>query len=330
VLHPTSDTVAENDEGDAVTRVRGAPHVLVAEDLPGEGNVVAAALRAKGMSVRQESAALVEPSPTYLSTFDAVVLVDVLALDLDAALLAPAHSPLVSYVDGGWLVVIGGPDSYGVGGYTDTALDDVLPVSMTLPQRRDTPSVAVALIIEDLATQSNVNISKVAGEGVIKLLTPADRIAVNDASGTDSPGGGWAVPMHDVVNKAAIDRAIDTMTPVDPMSYKPALTAALNALQHTNARIKHIILLGDGDAEDSYSALVTQIHKADITISTVATGGGTYGFGADYGTMQNIARWGGGHYYQAEAMLCCRVGRPAWMSSWQRRRGRQRHTPRQL
>src|SRR5437588_342746 len=217
---------------------------------------------------------------------------------LDPPLLDPAHSPLVSYVDGGRLVVIGGPDSYGVGVYTGTALDDVLPVSMKLPQRKDTPSVAVALIIEDLATQANVNISKVAGEGVIKLLTPADRVAVNDASGTDSPGGGWAVPMQYVVNKAAIDRAFDTMNPVDPMSYKPALTAALNALQHTNAKIKHIILLGDGDAEDSYYALATRIHKDGITSSTEATGGGAGGFGADYGTMQNIARWGGGRYYQ--------------------------------
>jgi hypothetical protein len=76
----------------------------------------------------------------------------------------------------------------------------------------------------------------------------------------------------------------------------PALTAAYNALQHTNAKIKHIILLGDGDAEDSYTALATQIHKAGITISTVATEGGTYGFGADYGTM------GGGRYYQADSV----------------------------
>jgi hypothetical protein len=76
--------------------------------------------------------------------------------------------------------------------------------------------------------------------------------------------------MQDVVDKAAIDRAIDTLHPVDPLSYKPALTAAYNVLQHTNARIKHIILLGDGDAEDSYYPLVTQIHKAGITISTVA------------------------------------------------------------
>jgi hypothetical protein len=46
---------------------------------------------------------------------------------------------------------------------------------------------------------------------------------------------GWAVPTQYVVNKAAIDRAIDTMHPVDPISYKPALAAAYNVLQHTNA-----------------------------------------------------------------------------------------------
>jgi hypothetical protein len=52
--------------------------------------------------------------------------------------------------------------------------------------------------------------------------------------------------------------------------YKPALTAAYNVLQHTNARIEHIILLGDGDAGDSSSALVTQIHRAGVIISAVA------------------------------------------------------------
>jgi hypothetical protein len=62
------------------------------------------------------------------------------------------------------------------------------------------------------------------------------------------------------------------MNPVDPVSYKPALTVAYNALQHTNAKIKHIVLLGD--AEDSYTALATQIHKPGITIWTVVTGAG--------------------------------------------------------
>ena len=301
VLHPTRDTVADNNEGDAFTRVTGAPHVLVAEGLPGEANVVVAALRARGMTVKQIAAVQIEPSLSYLSGFDAVMLVDVPAPELDPQLLDPASSPLSAYVDGGGgLVVIGGPNSYGVGGYTDTALDDVLPVSMKLPKRKDTPTVAVALIIEDLETASNVNVSKIAGEGVIRLLTPNDQVAVNDANGTDVAYNGWAVPLQYVLNKTAINRAIDVMNPTDPASYIPSLTAAYRTLRRANAQIKHIILLGDGDAEDNYFPLVSQIRKAGITVSTVATGGGSGGFGADYGTMQNIARWGGGQYHQAD------------------------------
>ena len=44
----------------------------------------------------QEPATLVEPSTTALHTFDGVVLVDVPALEIDSALLDPAHSPLRS------------------------------------------------------------------------------------------------------------------------------------------------------------------------------------------------------------------------------------------
>jgi hypothetical protein len=70
--------------------------------------------------------------------------------------------------------------------------------------------------------------------------------------------------------------------------------------------------------------------KAGITISAVVTGGGTYGFGADNGTMQNIARWGGGRYYQVAATLCCRLERPRGACIPGRtRRGRKRSAPQQ-
>jgi hypothetical protein len=51
---------------------------------------------------------------------------------------------------------------------------------------------------------------------VLKVLTPAEHVAVNEASGTDASGGGPALPMQDVVDKAAIDRAIDTRWDVRP------------------------------------------------------------------------------------------------------------------
>jgi len=302
VLQPAQDTLAENNDGDALARVRGAPHVLVAEGTPGEGAVVAASLRAKGMTVDGPILGTsVQPTTAYLSGYDAVALVDVPAYELDPQLVAdPQHSPLRSYVDGGGgLVVIGGPNSYGVGGYTGTALDDLLPVSMKLPRRKDTPSVAVAVIIESLESEQNVNISKAAAEGVIKLLTPQDRVEVNDATGVGAPGNGWVVPLQYVTNKGAINKAIDGMSPIDPGSYVPSLQAAYDTLSKSDAKIKHIILLGDGDATDDYYPLVHKIHKAGITVSTVATGAAGGGF-ADYGEMADIAKWGGGHYYPAD------------------------------
>src|SRR6202035_2705165 len=82
------------------------------------------------------------------------------------------------------LVVSGGENSYGVGGYANTPLEQTLPVSMQIPQHKDTPSIAVVLIIESLESDVGVNISKEAAKGVINLLTPNDQVGVSSAYGT--------------------------------------------------------------------------------------------------------------------------------------------------
>jgi hypothetical protein len=127
-------------------------------------------------------------------------------------------------------------------------------------------------------------------------LTQQDQVAVNDTPFDGSTG--WVVPLQHVINKAAIDAQIAQMQPGDPMSYAPALQSAYDTLKRTHARVKHIILLGDGDAEDpSYEQLVKSIRAGGVTVSTVATNG--LGM-SDFQTMQDIARWGGGRYYRAD------------------------------
>ncbi|MBV9281760.1 MAG: VWA domain-containing protein, partial [Chloroflexi bacterium] len=76
------------------------------------------------------------------------------------------------------------------------------------------------------------------------------------------------------------------------------LQEAYDALKHAKARVKHIILLGDGDATDAgYEALARKIRAGGVTISTVATNG--LGF-SDFQVMHDIAKWGGGRYYRAD------------------------------
>ena len=46
------------------------------------------------------------------------------------------------------LVMVGGPRSYGAGGYTDTALEETLPVDMGVRDREKQPDVALVVVID--------------------------------------------------------------------------------------------------------------------------------------------------------------------------------------
>lgn len=293
-ITPAGDALAQNNAGSAFTSVQGPPHVLIITSDPSKAVDVLHSLRSTGMAASVQSPESVVPTLGYLQRYAAVVIVDTAADVLGPDLVAQ----LVPYVRdlGHGLLVIGGEESYGMGGYGQTSLETVLPVKMDLPKRKDLPSAAVSLVIESLESDTQVNISKQAGKGVVSLLTQGDQIAVNDTP--DDGSTGFAVPLQYVRNKGAILRAMDAMQPGDPMSYVPYLQASFKALKRTTARVKHIILLGDGDAEDSnYESAVKAIRAGGVTVSTVATNG--QGF-ADFETMRNIARWGGGRYYLAD------------------------------
>jgi len=292
-ITPARDTQPENNQGSAFTTVQSAPRVLIIADQPREASNVLAGLRSTGIQADLRAPGKVSPELTYLQRYAAVVIVDTAADSLGPQLMAQ----LVPYVRdlGHGLAVIGGQNAYSMGGYGQTPLEQVLPVNMNLPKHQNLPTTAVALIIESLEEDTQINISKDAGKGVVGLLTPQDLVEVSDApfDGT----AGWVVPLQHVTDTGAIGAAIDRMVPGDPESYVPMLQSAYDTLRRTNAKVKHIILLGDGDAEDpAYQQLVQQIHAGGVTVSTVSTNG----LGRnDFQTMQNLARWGGGRNYVA-------------------------------
>ena len=46
------------------------------------------------------------------------------------------------------LVMVGGPRSYGAGGYEDTQLEETLPVDMGVRDRQKQPDVALVVVID--------------------------------------------------------------------------------------------------------------------------------------------------------------------------------------
>src|SRR6266700_3945813 len=260
------DTYTENNVGEANVRVLGKPVVLVLEGKDGEGGNVAAALQSSGMTVERRQAAGAPTDTATLGRYDATVVVDAptdaFPRDSLSALAASVHDL------GKGLVTVGGPTSYGPGGWQQTPLEDALPVRMDIPQRKDKPKVAVVLVMETMEDPRADQVVLGAAEGVIDKLSPDDLVAVTDGR------QGFLVDMTPASNKKAIDARLEAAALGDPPSYLPFFQSATDALLKTDAPLKHIVVLGDGDA-DSTPAQQVQMYvegalTRGVTTSTIA------------------------------------------------------------
>ncbi|MEJ7697437.1 MAG: VWA domain-containing protein [Candidatus Limnocylindrales bacterium] len=137
VVEAARDTFSQNDRADSNTIVNGEPRTLV---LAGNQLVAAelvAALKAQGQQV---DTIVPEALPTdfaQLATYDSVVLVDVPRIRLSDRQLAALQVHVRDLGKG--LVMIGGPDSYGAGGYQKTPLEASCPWTWACATARSSP-----------------------------------------------------------------------------------------------------------------------------------------------------------------------------------------------
>ena len=145
VVEAARDTFSQNNRADSNTIVQGEPRTLV---LAGD-EVVADELVAALESQRHQVDTIVPetlPELDQLLDYDSVVLVDVPRIRLNDRQLGS----LQAYVRdlGRGLVMVGGPRSYGAGGYEDTQLEETLPVDMGVRDRQKQPDVALVVVID--------------------------------------------------------------------------------------------------------------------------------------------------------------------------------------
>jgi len=287
-LESGQDPIVENKQASSFSTVIGQSRVLLLEGAQGEGKNLADALTATGTMVDVRSPSALPPDLAGLRAYDSVMLVNVPA----SSLTTSGMRLIAGYVRdlGGGLVVVGGDKSFGAGGYGQTPLEEALPVSAAVNPRKNLPSSAVVFIIESLESNLGVDISKEAAKAAMQSLTPQDEVGVMD--GNDGAGI-WVVPLQRLTDKAAVAKKIDAMQPGDPSTYTPFFAAARSALAGSQARTKHVLLLGDGDATDSYEQIVRGIAVDGASLSVV----GTNVAPSDLNLLQNLAQWGNGRYY---------------------------------
>jgi hypothetical protein len=285
------DSVLQNDAGDAVVDVLGPQRIAVVEATPGEGANLAAAARAAGLQVDVLGPAQLPAAPAELTAWQSIALVDVPADALGAARMTALQTAVRDLGIG--LVATGGPHAFGPGGLAHTPLEETLPLSMDVSDPRDKQPVAVVLVLESVESSAGDAVLRAAARSVVQHLQPQDFAGVTDAL------HGLAVPLTQVGDGRALSAQVGAVSQFgDPSTYDPYITAAATALRTHPEASRHIVVLGDGDADPVPQPLLDGLVAQGITVSAV-------GVDIDHNAeqmagMRAIADSGHGRFYQSE------------------------------
>lgn len=300
MVEPVNDTMSMNNEYCAFTQVEAEPKILLVEGTPDEGTELAAILDACGVRYDRITPTGVPEDMSSLVQYKAVVMVNVHARDLRQGFMDNLESYVRDYAGG--LICTGGANSYAMGGYQETSLETVLPVNMFLEGEREVPTMAIAMVIDHSGSMSDtadggsgatcLDLAKEAALEGVKNLRDLDEIGVLAFDDTFD----WIVPMQQASNRPTVNNGIATLQIGGGTSIYPALDEAATKLQQSDAQIKHIILLTDGqDYYDQYNDVINKINDGGMTLSTVAVGAES-----DQQLLQRLADQCGGRYYYTD------------------------------
>jgi uncharacterized membrane protein len=290
----------------SVVVAKPAGRVLVLEDDTTQADALVGLLQSAGLQVERRQAVSVPPSASTLSGFDGAVLVNTPA----TSLRLDQQRTLQSFVQdfGRGLLVVGGARSFSPGGYQGTPLDDLMPVSAEPPIEPQQGSLALFLVIDrsgsmDMLTgggstsggSTKMAMAREAAIEAAGLLQPQDTLGVIAFDSAFQ----WVVPPTKLTSPEVVKRAqslIGTIKAGGGTTILPPLEAAFRMAANTDAPLKHIVLLTDGESNDrGYEELIARMQLAHVTLSTLAIGSD-----ADTRLLSNLAHIGGGRYYFTE------------------------------
>ncbi|HEY7591220.1 MAG TPA: VWA domain-containing protein [Candidatus Limnocylindrales bacterium] len=307
VVEAARDTFSQNNRGDSNTIVKGEPRILV---LAGDEKVAAELVAALEKERQQVDSLIPEALPTDLAglaNYDSIVLVDVPRLRLSDRQLGL----LQVYVRdlGRGLVMVGGPKSFGAGGYAKTPVEETLPVDMGVRDRQKQPDVALVVVIDKSGSMDachcntfnggggsgmggprKVDIGKEAILRAAAALTARDELGV--VAFDDSAH--WVIRTAPLDQVGNVQAAVAGIQPVGQTNIFAGLNEAVLSLEQARATRRHIILLTDGwSSSGQYDDILKRMKAAGITLSTVGAGGGSNPF------LEQLAKNGGGRFYDA-------------------------------
>ena len=164
--------------GCATLVTRGRLRMLYIESDAAEARYLTQAMEKEGVELDLRQPGNLAFSLDQLAGYDGVILSDVPAHQLGE----PLMNMLRDYIDklGGGLLMLGGPGSFGTGGYYRTPIEETLPVRLKAPDEEEKQSAAVAIVMDRSGSMAGekLEMAKSAAIATAEVLGRNDSIGV--------------------------------------------------------------------------------------------------------------------------------------------------------
>jgi len=266
-----ADRCAENNAAEAVVLAEGKTSVLClsAAAQPELARVLQGAtdFRVERIGPRD-----LDRLPVLLAGADCLVLDGLPAADFAPAAQAAVRDWVRDAAAG--LIAVGGPQSYGPGGYAGTPIEEALPVLCSRPRQI---ALVVALDRSGSMEEQVNGRPKIAfaREAVVRAaadLTKADRFGLIAFAGEAEV----VFPLGPVPSPEALAAKLDRIAPHGPTELRDALERALALVAPASAQVRHVIAVTDGRSSQLDSSAIQGIRreyaKKEVTLSALMTG----------------------------------------------------------
>lgn len=285
------DQVSQNNRLSAISESKGIPRVLIVEGKDKEADNLTNSLRSSAI---QTKTIPVELLPTQLSSFlhyDSIVLSNVSAHTISQSQMLLMNKAVKDFGVG--LIMTGGEQSFGLGGYFKTPIEEALPVYMDIKGKKEIPSLGLSIVLDKSGSMEGdkIALAREAAARSIELLRERDTLGVIAFDSTP-----WQIiDTKPINNKEEAIKKVRSITASGGTDIFTPTSQAYSQLMPLELKRKHIILLTDGQsaATMNYPEMIVNGKEKGVTLSTVAIGSG-----ADSILLNEMATLGDGRFYQ--------------------------------
>lgn len=297
-IRPEKDAHPGNNKATRWIEITGGPRLILATRY--QDDPVAKALAALDFTVETIS----DPSqlkPGLLAGARAVILNNVPAHEIPNDFM----KSLDFFVreQGGGLLMAGGQHSFGSGGYFQSPIDALLPVSMELKSEHRKLTVALAIVMDRSGSmavgvaggKTKMDLANAGAANAIDLLGPMDQVTVFAVDSEPTT----VVPLTTVGKKKAElgDRVRKVKSAGGGIYVYNGLKAGWDELKKSPAGTRHLILFSDAqDSEEpgDYKNLIKKMTDEGATISVIGLGTAK---DVDSALLEDIAKRGNGRMF---------------------------------